>query len=126
MTTAKTSSQRTRAWQLRNPHKMPSKAMKRGYDRDHNLKTKYGITHEQYEELLRRQRGRCALCRSDKPHARYGRFHIDHCHKTDRIRGLLCAKCNLGLGSLGEDVGLLYRAIDYIQGVLSADLTEVA
>lgn len=123
---AKTSSQRTRAWQLRNPHKLPTAAAKRSYDREHNLRKKYGIGHSQYEELLARQGGRCALCRGEKPRARFGRFHIDHCHVTDRIRGLLCAKCNLGLGCLGEDTALLFRAIDYLDGVLSKDLSEVA
>jgi hypothetical protein len=120
------SAQRTRAWQLRNPDKLPTKAAKRGYDREHNLRKKYRINHSQYEELLARQGGRCALCRSADPRAKYGRFHIDHCHVTDRIRGLLCAKCNMGLGSLGEDPRLLMRAIDYLDGTLSKDLSEVA
>lgn len=121
-----TSSQRTRAWQKRNPGKLPTRAQKSSYDREHNLQKKYGISHSQYEELLRRQGGRCALCRSDKPLSVSGRFHIDHCHDTDRIRGLLCAKCNLGLGSLGESPQLLMRALDYLDGTLSKDLSEVA
>lgn len=126
MTPTLTSSQRSRAWQLRNPDKLPTKAAKRAYDREHVLQKKYGISHSQYEELLGRQAGRCALCRSDNPRARFGRFHIDHCHTTGRIRGLLCGRCNLGLGSLGEDPRVLVRALDYLDGTLTKDLSEVA
>lgn len=55
---------------------------------------KYGITAEQYGDLLRAQGGRCAICGTDSP-AGIGGFHIDHCHATGRVRGLLCHHCNI-------------------------------
>lgn len=68
------------------------------------IKTKYGITADDYERMLSEQDGRCAGCGSDSPGPRYGRvFNIDHCHRTGRVRGLLCDDCNLALGRMNED-----------------------
>jgi len=82
------------------------------------LKHWYGITIEEYNELLDKQQGKCAICKTDKP-ARFGRisksFHVDHDHKTDKIRGLLCSKCNQGLGYFNDDPDLLERAIKYLR-----------
>lgn len=80
-----------RKWRERNPAKVA--ATKRRYA----LK-KYGLTPEDYDAMLERQSGRCAICASPDPHSRWGRFHIDHDHETGRVRGLLCHPCNLHLG----------------------------
>ena len=56
-------------------------------------KSKYGLTKIDYEDLLKTQNGLCALC-SRKPK----RLVVDHCHKTQRVRGLLCDQCNIALG----------------------------
>ena len=58
------------------------------------------------------QNNKCAICGnifSDRRHTQ-----IDHCHKTKKIRGLLCIQCNSGIGMLKEDVDILKKAIDYI------------
>lgn len=82
-------------------------------DREHqkNLRRKhrYGITADQFNEMLDRQGGLCALCREKPP------VDVDHCHDTKKVRGLLCRSCNVGLGQLGDTVDGLVRAIAYLE-----------
>lgn len=69
-----------------------------GRIRADSLRQRYGIDDEKYQQMLIAQNGCCALCGgTDKD--RWGRFHVDHDHTTMRLRGLLCPKCNLGLGT---------------------------
>lgn len=75
---------------------------------------KYGITEERYYELQTLQRNRCQICRRDENGGR-GRWHIDHCHKTGKVRGLLCSNCNVGLALMGESADQLRRAADYLE-----------
>lgn len=58
------------------------------------FKQNYGLTIEEYDEMLEAQGGCCAICKSNNPRG-HGRFHVDHNHKTGKIRGLLCHNCNL-------------------------------
>lgn len=72
----------------------------------------YGITPERYDELLRQQGGRCAICRN-RPRSQ--RLAVDHNHKTDEPRGLLCKRCNHDLlGGGHDDPALLWRALEYL------------
>jgi len=87
-----------------------------------NLQKLYGITPEQYEEMLSEQGGLCAVCRQPEPdaHGRTGTqfsLSVDHCHDTGRVRGLLCQKCNRAIGLLGDNVELLRAAIRYLEKV---------
>lgn len=72
----------------------------------------YGIGLEDYEALLAKQGGGCAICHNG-PNGR-GLFHVDHCHDTGLVRGLLCAKCNLLLGHADDDTARLRAAIAYL------------
>jgi len=64
-----------------------------------HLKQKYNLTIETFDDYLKQQQNKCAICgKSNK--SQLQKFSIDHCHKTGKIRGLLCKKCNTGLGSL--------------------------
>lgn len=85
------------------------------YARENNYKVKYGITIADYDRLLEGQGGRCAIttCRTDNP-GRWDRFDVDHDHATGLIRGLLCNKCNRGIGSLGDDIAGLTAALNYL------------
>lgn len=87
--------------------------------RDLVLRKKYGLTRARYDQILSEQGGKCAICRSDNAGARRsGRltdWHVDHCHASGKIRGLLCSKCNTGIGLLGDDVKLLEAAIGYLK-----------
>jgi hypothetical protein len=84
------------------------------YARRHHLKHRYGITPEQYEEMLGKQGGGCAVCGTRFPGGNSTNFHVDHCHKTGRVRGLLCRKCNHALGLVDDDPELLRALADYL------------
>jgi hypothetical protein len=75
------------------------------------LKTKYGMTPEDYDALLARQNGACAICRT-RPGRRLG---VDHCHATSTVRGLLCHGCNLGIGAFKDQPTSLRAAAAYVE-----------
>jgi len=76
------------------------------------LKRQYGITHEDYELLLKTQGGKCAICRRAPLDG--VTLHIDHDHVTLKIRGILCGSCNRLIGIAGESVVRLRSAINYL------------
>jgi hypothetical protein len=80
------------------------------------IKNKFGITPEDYDRLLEAQGGVCAICKRYPPHRRIKRLCVDHDHKTGRIRGLLCSRCNSGIGMLQDDEASLSGAIAYLTG----------
>ena len=75
--------------------------------------TRYGITLEQYNDMLQKQRGVCAICESACPSGRS--LAVDHDHNTGRVRALLCAPCNTAIGKLRDDPALIRRAADYVE-----------
>lgn len=79
-----------------------------------HLKNYYGITPEQYNEMLERQGGCCAICGTTKPGRKDNHWSIDHCHNTKVVRGLLCHHCNVGLGHFKDDPELLQKARQYL------------
>jgi len=83
-------------------------------NRKNALKTKYGLSEDQYAELLSDQGGVCAICKTDAPGGRYGTFHVDHCHKTGIVRGILCHNCNVTLGKMGDSVDGVMKYLDYL------------
>jgi hypothetical protein len=98
-------------------HRASSKRWReRNLDRhaDNNAKRNYGLEHGSYAKMLEEQGGKCAICGTDKPGRHTSRFHIDHCHDSGRVRGLLCANCNIGLGNLQHDPSILKAAIQYL------------
>ncbi len=84
------------------------------YVRNNNLKAKFGITVEQYDEMLAAQGGACAICQGP-PGGRWERFHVDHDHATGKVRGLLCHGCNTAIGLLGERHEVAERAAGYLK-----------
>lgn len=83
--------------------------------RSQRLKRTYGITSEQYEALLTKQNGRCAICGISQTNQQKGKLHVDHDHKTNAVRGLLCSGCNLGLGTVNDQIKTLKAMITYLQ-----------
>lgn len=82
---------------------------------EYERKKHYGMPPGEYDRMLAAQDGRCAICKSTDPGGtRISHFHVDHCHDTNRIRGLLCGNCNLGIGYLRHDERILRAAIEYI------------
>jgi len=75
----------------------------------------YGITDEEYEELAAQQGWACWICGEKAGKGPGKKLHVDHNHKTGKVRGLLCSSCNGGLGSLHDSMELLKRAIEYLQ-----------
>ena len=85
-----------------------------------DLKKLYNMSIEDYDALLLKQNGVCAICGREERHkspvdnARKA-LAVDHDHETGQVRGLLCASCNRGLGWFGEDAKVLRLAADYIE-----------
>jgi uncharacterized Zn finger protein (UPF0148 family) len=80
-----------------------------------HIKYHYGITIEEREHLLALQGGHCAICPRKDCDIKGRRLHVDHCHKTNRVRGLLCTRCNLAIGQMEDDPERLRRAADYLE-----------
>lgn len=76
-----------------------------------SLKRFYGMSLEQYKVLLSQQKGCCAICNDYKGKS----LVVDHCHKTKKIRGLLCRMCNVGLGAFKDNTDLAWRMIEYLK-----------
>ncbi len=120
-----------RRWQSKNPEK------KKEYDRRHYRKYRqehleyervrrtdrelmlryflmknYRLPISEYKSMLEEQGGLCAICGNP---CRYGRLHVDHCHKTKKLRGLLCRPCNHGLGNFKDNPEYLISAIRYLE-----------
>jgi len=77
----------------------------------------YGITVEYYYAMLAAQNNKCAICESEEVNnsrVSSNKLFIDHCHTTGKVRGLLCSKCNHGIGLLNDDTELLQKAIKYL------------
>ncbi len=118
--------ERTRRWRLDNPEryaealaKYRGSESKRISNRRSHLKRKYGISLEEYDAMLASQGGGCGIC-GKEPSARIS-LHVDHDHRTGRIRGLLCFVCNSSLGDL-DDPDLLRAALRYIEPPPQPDL----
>jgi len=84
-------------------------------ERKNKFKVRYGITLEEYDDLLKSQGGCCAVCGKDYPGRRVKHFSVDHCHATSMVRGLLCDTCNRGLGMLGDTLDSINKAIEYLR-----------
>lgn len=77
---------------------------------------KFGLSVEEYTDILNGQDGKCAICGATENigFSSSRRLHIDHCHATGIVRGILCAFCNTGLGAFRDRPDLLKRAIEYL------------
>lgn len=80
---------------------------------NNQLIKRYGITLEEYNSLLVSQDFCCAICRKHVSTLKV-RLHVDHCHTTLKVRGLLCFNCNNALGRFKDNPDILQNAIDYI------------
>jgi len=76
------------------------------------FKRRYGLTLEQVEAMAE---AGCSICGTVEWNGRHARPHVDHCHKSGRVRGILCSECNTGLGKFKDDPALLRRAAAYLE-----------
>jgi len=75
----------------------------------------YGITEDMYREMLEKQGHACAICGAvHSEESALTVLRVDHCHETNSVRGLLCNKCNTGIGLLGDNLAAIMRAADYL------------
>jgi len=73
----------------------------------------YGVDDETYDKMKESCGNLCEICGGKCPSGR--RLAVDHCHTTDKVRGLLCTNCNTALGSFKDDKALLHKAIQYLE-----------
>lgn len=74
----------------------------------------YGITADDYDRMYITQEGSCKLCRKHQSEELKS-LAVDHCHTSGKVRGLLCNKCNQGLGYFNDDIRLFEKAIEYLK-----------
>lgn len=90
-----------------------NKDRQRLYHRRYGWKNDYNITEEQYLNLLDSQGNKCSICRELPKLDRI--LTVDHCHKTGRVRGLLCDRCNRGLGQFQDSIPVMKLALAYLE-----------
>ena len=74
------------------------------------LEYRYGLSKEQYQQMVTDQQGKCLICEEPQTH-----LHVDHDHKSNKVRGLLCGSCNRGLGMFKDSSLILIRASKYLK-----------
>lgn len=99
-------SQEVREYRVKYPEKVIE------YGRTSNLRKAFGITVAEYEALLAEQSGGCGICGKTCTTGR--RLAVDHDHETGRVRGLLCSRCNRGIGLFFDSAEHLRKAADYV------------
>lgn len=100
-------------WKNNNPEKAQLS------QRVRNLKHKYGVDLDWYNQKLKEQNYCCAICKIKENKVLRGAnvelsFAVDHCHTTGKVRGLLCNQCNRALGMFKDNIGLIEKAIQYL------------
>lgn len=98
-----------RRWRAANPEKL--RLQNKRNERRRKLK-RYGLTEETYLVLLLSQDSLCAICRQDNKTQRD--WHVDHCHTTGEVRGILCHHCNVMLGHAKDNIQILQAAKEYL------------
>ncbi len=106
---------RSKEWRVANPERV-KELNARHYNpyraRRHGLMRNYGITDIQVDQMWLDQKGLCGGCATWFPP---DTMHVDHCHKTLKVRGLLCQECNLSLGLARDNPETLRRLADYLE-----------
>ena len=100
---------KARQWRKDNPENTERNLVRM---RERNKERRYGITQEQFDQMLLDQNNRCKICDNDFKNSKD--THIDHCHNTNRVRGLLCNSCNMALGQFNDDIEFMNNAIKYL------------
>lgn len=107
-------------WYKNNKNKVKERKCKyhtqtKEYRRWYTIKLRYGITKEEYENMLLKQKGGCAICGKTKSgHKNTDEMVVDHCHKTKIVRGLLCNRCNTLLGLIDDNPSFMENIANYL------------
>lgn len=85
----------------------------------YTLRKLYGVSEDQFNTLFEEQRGKCKICETPITNRFLDEYsaktHLDHCHRTGVVRGILCHMCNSGLGLFNDDPDILRKAADYVE-----------
>ena len=106
---------------LRHGHGYNCRECARKRAREAAIQMNFGITLDHYHALLREQGGGCAICGSSVGVGKLGRLTrlaVDHCHQSGVVRGILCYRCNAGLGHFLDRIPLLQKAIQYLSSAV--------
>jgi hypothetical protein len=82
-------------------------------ERDRHLKRKFGISSNDYDLMLASQGEGCAICGATECSSGAA-LAVDHCHRTGKVRGILCRDCNTSLGKFNDDRNILLKAVEYL------------
>lgn len=82
--------------------------------RELQLQRDYGITLNEYNQMLMKQNYCCRTCGTTEPGGKHGKFMVDHCHSTGEVRGLLCKSCNIALGEVKDNRQTLMNMLEYL------------
>lgn len=82
--------------------------------RNLDLQKRFGISQLEYEQMFEAQDGVCAICKKFRLNKGKKYMAVDHCHKTGKVRGILCHFCNRAIGLFDDDQKLLTQAIEYL------------
>lgn len=82
------------------------------YFTERHYRARYKISKQEFDGLLAAQENQCAICERTEPKGR--NWHLDHCHDSGLIRGVLCHSCNVGIGLLGDTDEAVLRAYTYL------------
>ncbi|HET6948919.1 MAG TPA: endonuclease VII domain-containing protein [Acidimicrobiales bacterium] len=110
---------RVKQWQQQNPGRVNENRRRKQARRDAYYRRTYGISADDVDALLDREGGGCAVC-GRRP-ARAASLHLDRCHDTGAVRGILCLSCNQGVGKFRDDPDLLEAAARYLRGRRGGD-----
>jgi len=102
---------------MQDPEKRAEWAAK---ERNRHLKRKYGLSAETYNNLLASQNGGCAICGATECSSGAA-LAVDHCHRTGKVRGILCRDCNTTLGKFNDDRNRFFKAIEYLDRAAPQD-----
>jgi len=86
--------------------------------RNNHFKTRYGISADEYDSRCSQaDKDGCAICGIKQPNGTRwkDKWHLDHCHSTGKVRGMLCGNCNRGLGQFQDSEEIMTKAIDYLK-----------
>lgn len=84
-------------------------------NQNNRLRSQFGISLKDYDMMVHNQNNRCLICDITFDHSnKTTKPHVDHCHNTNKIRGLLCMNCNIGIGFLNDNISVLNNAINYL------------
>lgn len=108
----------TNVYRQKNPELYRKASLKHWHNLDDKKKhsnwiRRYGITADEYTNMFESQNGKCKICSQECPTGRV--LAVDHCHKTGKVRGLLCTKCNTALGMLNDNIKYFEIAIEYLK-----------